>query len=115
MKRLYVTAVIAGAMFFSVESATAQVNNETAQTATEQAQQKDDFRKIEQQELPAVVTEALQRDHQGATISEAYVKEKEGEKKFKLVVNTPEGESKELYADAQGNWIDKDDKKKDSE
>lgn len=115
MKRLYVTAIIAGAMFFSVENATAQVNNENTQATTEQIEQKDDFQAILEQDLPNEVREALQRDHEGATVSEAYVKEKEGERKYKLVVNTQEGESKELYADAEGNWIDKDDKRKDSE
>lgn len=111
MKRLYVTAVIAGAMFFSVESATAQETNQTTQTqATEQTQQKDDFKQIEAQDLPTEVRQALERDHQGSSISEAYVKEKEGEKKYKLVVSDQQGQSKELYADAQGNWIDKDGK-----
>ncbi|GHA44942.1 hypothetical protein GCM10007103_27650 [Salinimicrobium marinum] len=105
MKRFYVTAVIAGAMFFSVGTVTAQ---ETATaTATAQVQEKEDFKQIDVQELPGEVSQSVERDFQGATISEAYSKEKDGETKFKLVVTTAEGESKELYADAQGNWIDK--------
>ena len=113
MKRFYLTAVIAGAMFFSVESATAQENqNNQSQTATEQTQQKDDFKQIEAQDLPDEVRRAVERDYQGATVAEAYSKEKDGEAKYKIVVNTQDGQSKELYADAHGNWIDKEKKKK---
>ena len=112
MKRLNLIAVIAGALFFSVESATAQENqNNQSQTATEQTQQKD-FEQIEAQDLPDEVRQALERDYEGATVAEAYSKEKDGEAKYKIVVNTQDGESKELYADAQGNWIDKEKEKK---
>ena len=108
MKRFYVTAAIAGAMFFSVESATAQETQSTqSQTATEQTQQKDEFKQIEAQEISNEVRKAVERDYQGATIAEAYSKEKDGETKYKIVVTSPNGQSQELYADAQGIWIDK--------
>ncbi len=106
MKRLYVTAVIAGALFFSVGSATAQETQTETTTATEQVQQKEDFKQIQVQELPGEVSQSVERDFQGATVSEAYSQGKDGETKYKLVVTTAEGDSKELYADAQGNWID---------
>lgn len=106
MKRFYVTAVIAGAMFFSVGNATAQETHTATATATAQVQEKEEFKPIQVEELPGEVSQSVERDFQGATISEAYKKEKDGEAKYKLVVTTAEGESKELYADAQGNWID---------
>lgn len=109
MKRVYLTGVAALAMFFTVNSATAQVANEN-QTATEQRTQHEDFRVIQEQDLPNEVRQALQRDYAGATVSEAYVKEKDGEVKYKLAVETPEGEAAELYADPQGNWIEKEEK-----
>lgn len=114
MKKICLSVVAASAMLFSAQNLTAQ---EVAQTQVEveetvQQREQDDFRQIEIQELPAQVQQALERDHAGATISEAFVKEKEGEQKFKLKVRTAEGEEKELYADAQGNWIDKDKKDK---
>ncbi len=109
MKRVYLTGVAALAMFFTVNTATAQVPTKN-QTATEQRTQQEDFREIQEQDLPNEVRQALQRDYAGATISEAYVKEKDDEVKYKLEVETPQGESTELYADAQGNWINKDEK-----
>ena len=109
MKRFYVTAVIAGAMFFSVGSATAQETEKTqSQTATEQTQQKDKYNRIEAQELPDEVRQAVERDYQGATMVHTYSLEKDGEIKYKIVIATKDGQSQELYADAQGNWIQKD-------
>lgn len=108
MKKICLTALAATAMFFSVESATAQVYEETS--PEHQTEQKKDMEQIQVSELPDEVQQSVERDFQGATISEAYVKEKDGEKKYKIVLNTLQGETTELYADEQGNWIDKDDK-----
>lgn len=110
MKRLYVTAALAGAMFFSVESANAQVyENSESETPVEQTQQTE-FTQIEEQDLPNEVRQAVEKDFQGATLSEIYSTEKDGEVTYKLVLSTQEGEAKELFADAQGNWIQKDEK-----
>ena len=106
MKKICLTAIAATAMLFSIDSATAQVY-EQGSTQQQEVQKKDEMKKIEVQDLPAEVQQSVERDFQGATISEAYVKEKEGETKYKLVLTTAEGESKELFADAKGNWIDK--------
>lgn len=112
MKKICLTAIAATAMLFSVNSATAQVYEEGS-TQQQEVQKKDEMTKIEVQEIPAEVRESVERDFQGATVSEAYVKGKEGEAEYKLVITTTEGETKELFADAKGNWIDK--KGKDSE
>lgn len=109
MKKIFLTTLAATAMLFTVETATAQVYEEGT-PQEELQQQKDEMQKIEVQELPEEVQQAVERDFQGATISEAFVEEKEGEKKYKIVLTTQEGETKELYADAEGNWIDKEDK-----
>lgn len=108
MKKICLSALAATAMFFSVESATAQVYEEAS--AEQQTEQKKEMEQIQVEEVPSEIQQAVERDFQGATISEAYVKEKEGEKKYKIVVTTLQGETEELYADAQGNWIDKEDK-----
>lgn len=114
MKKICLTVVAASAMLFSAQNLSAQevaqAQVEVQETVVQRAQE--DFRQIEIQELPAEVQQAVERDFAGATISEAYVKEYEGEQKFKLKVSTAEGEDKELYADAQGNWIDKEKKEK---
>ncbi|MDT0691910.1 hypothetical protein RM549_19145 [Salegentibacter sp. F188] len=113
MKKFVLTVVIGGAMFFSVESATAQVTSEdqVEVVATEkQAHEEKDWKQVQEQELPAEVSQAIETDYAEATVSEAFVMEKDGEKKYKLVLLTEEGE-KEVYTDAQGNWIDKEKKK----
>lgn len=113
MKKMCLTALAATAMMFSVESVTAQVYEEATPQQPEIQKQKDDMEKIEVKELPEKVQQAVDRDFQGATVAEAYVKEKDGKKKYKLVLTTQEGESKELYADEEGNWIQKEEKKVD--
>lgn len=110
MKKICLTVVAASAMIFSAQNLSAQevAQVEVEETVVQRAQ--DDFRQIEITELPAEVQQAVERDYAAAVIAEAYVKEHEGEQKFKLKVNTADGEEKELYADAQGNWIDKEKK-----
>lgn len=112
MKKLSLSMIAAAAMFFSVQTATAQVTGEERTTMEQEAQHQEDFQQIEVMDLPTEVQQAVERDFQGATISEAHVKEKDGEAKYKIVLNTQEGQERELYADAQGNWIDKEDKDK---
>lgn len=108
MKKICLSGLAATALFFSVETATAQVYEETS--SEQQTEQKKDMEQIQVEELPNGVQQAVERDFQGATISEAYVKEKEGETKYKVVITTLQGETRELYADAQGNWIEKEGK-----
>lgn len=110
MKKILLTSMAATALLFTVESATAQVYEEGATQQTHVYKQNDEMQKIEVSELPQEVRQSVERDFTGATISEAFVKEKDGERKYKVVLNTQEGETRELYADAQGNWIDKEDK-----
>lgn len=108
MKKIVLSVVAASAMLFSAQTITAQEANVESEVAVEQvADQKADWRQVEVAELPAEVQQAVERDYAGAVIAEAHVKEKEGEQKFKLVLQTAEGEQLELYADAQGNWIEK--------
>lgn len=112
MKKICLTVVAASAMLFSAQTLSAQevaqAQVEVEETVEQRAQ--DDYLQIEIQELPAEVQQAVERDFAGATIAEAFVKETEGEQEFKLKVTTAEGEEKELHADAQGNWIDKEKK-----
>ena len=113
MKKLGLTALAATAIFFSVESVSAQVYEEgSTQETTHQETQKEEMEQIQVGELPNEIQQSVERDFQGATVSEAYMKEKEGETKYKIVLTTLQGETKELYADAQGNWIDKEKKDK---
>lgn len=62
-----------------------------------------DFTEIAIEELPAPITEALAKDHPGATIAKAYVN---GEAQYKLEVTKEDGSAAELFADAEGNWLE---------
>lgn len=108
MKRLYVTAVVAGAMFFSVGSANAQVYENSQAEAQMVQTQEIEYTLIEEQDLPAEVRQAVEKDYQGSTLTEIYSAEKDGETTYKLLVSTQDGEIQELFVDAQGNWIQKD-------
>ncbi|WP_047247158.1 hypothetical protein [Maribacter thermophilus] len=61
-----------------------------------------DFKEIAVSDVPSAVITALETDYPGATLNKAYVN---GEEQYKLEVSTAEGSSLELYADAEGNWI----------
>jgi len=115
MKKLGLTFAAIGLFFATAAQAQEVEEAATAETTvvTEVAVQQDDFKMIEVSELPEAVTAAIAKDFQGATTKEAYVKEKEGKMiyKIKLDVN---GVEKKVYADADGNWIKKEDKKKES-
>jgi hypothetical protein len=111
MKKICLTVVAASAMLFSAQNLSAQETAPQPVAVEESVQETAEWVQIEIEELPAEVQQAVERDFEGAVISEAHVKEHEGDKKFKLHVTTAEGEEQELYADAQGNWIDKEEKK----
>ncbi|NJY61189.1 hypothetical protein HC174_00270 [Salinimicrobium sp. CDJ15-81-2] len=109
MKRIFFTAAIAGAMFFSAGTVTAQVYENSERETPFVEEQKMEYTQIQQQDLPQEVRKAVEKDYQGATVSDVYSAEKEGEVIYKLVLSTQDGESQELFADAQGNWIQKGD------
>lgn len=106
MKKICLSVVAASAILFSAQTMSAQEVAQNDVTVEQTAEQQTDYTQIAIEELPAEVQQAVERDFAGAVIAEAYVKENEAGQKFKLVVQTAEGEQKELYADAEGNWID---------
>ena len=112
MKKLGLTFVAIGLFFATASQAQEVEANATTETEVvlETAVQTDGFKKVEVSELPEAVTAAIAVDYEGAITKEAYVMEKEGNLiyKIKLDVN---GEVKKVYADADGNWIKKEDKK----
>lgn len=113
MKKIGLTFAAIG-LFFAATAQAQEVEVTTTTTeVTEVAVQQDDFKKIDVLELPEAVTSAIATDFEGATTKEAYVKEKDGKLiyKIKLDVN---GIEKKVYTDADGNWIKKEDKKKES-
>ena len=63
----------------------------------------DGFNEIAIEELPEAITTALEAAHPGATVSKAYMNDAS---QYKLEVAKEDGASVELYADAEGNWIE---------
>ncbi|MGF1560259.1 MAG: hypothetical protein ACFCUL_14310 [Flavobacteriaceae bacterium] len=71
--------------------------------ATEMVEAQDGFTEVAIEELPEAITVALETAHPGATIAKAYVNEAA---QYKLEVSKEDGTTAELYADAEGNWIE---------
>ena len=112
MKKLGLTFAAIGLFFATTTQAQdVEETSTTTEVVTEVSVVQDDFKKIEVSELPAAVTAAIATDFEGATTTEAYVKEKEGKLVYKIKLDV-NGEVKKVYADAEGNWIKKEDKKK---
>jgi len=71
--------------------------------AVEAMEVQDAFAEIAVEEVPEAVTEALNKAHPEATISKAFINEAA---QYKLEVATDDDTTVELYADAEGNWIE---------
>lgn len=100
-------------LFSFTTQAQVYANSNNGEPFEEVGESDDDYEKIEVSELPEAVTASITRDFVEATTKEAWVKEKDGKSVYKIKLDL-NGEEKKLYADAEGNWIDKDYKKKDS-
>ncbi|MGB5553216.1 MAG: hypothetical protein WBM83_01065 [Flavobacteriaceae bacterium] len=96
------------------EATEAVVAEEVAVEATEEATEavateevaveaQDAFTEVAIEELPEAITAALEAAHPGAAISKAYINEAS---QYKLEVAKEDGSAVELYADAEGNWIE---------
>lgn len=103
MKKLVLSLVATGGMFFATQGLQAQETGEANATQAQEqaAQQQDDFEKIEIAELPQAVQEAVATQYEGATTEEAWVKEKDGAKKYKLQLNH-NGQTTKIYAHEDG-------------
>lgn len=92
----------------TIEEVATEAMEETAieaveETAVEVMETQDAFVEVAIEDLPEAVTEALATDHPGTTISKAYANE---DSQYKLEVAKEDGTTVELYADAEGNWIE---------
>ncbi|WP_394748430.1 hypothetical protein [Spongiimicrobium salis] len=98
MKKVIFTAALAFGCLSTILASTPIILSEIMEARVSQ-----DFKEIKIEELPETITAALAKDYPGATIDKAYVNEEE---KYKLEVTREDGTSIELYADAEGNWIE---------
>ncbi|MBM1104832.1 hypothetical protein JQC67_01655 [Aurantibacter crassamenti] len=83
--------------------ATEAVTEEVAVATEEAVEAQDGFNEVALEEVPEAITTALEAAHPGATISKAYANE---DAQYKIEVAKADGETAELYADAEGNWIE---------
>jgi predicted methyltransferase len=63
----------------------------------------EEFKEVKTEELPQAVKDAFAADFQTATLDKAYVNAKQ---EYKLVI-TVDGAASTVYADKDGNWIEK--------
>lgn len=111
MKKLILTFAALGLFFTTTQAQVAETTTDVyTDSETEVAVVEDDFEEIDLTALPAAVNEAITRDFAGATAQEAWVKDKDDKRVYKIKLNVS-GEEKKVYADAEGNWIDMEDKK----
>ncbi len=115
MKKIALSIMTIGAMFFATQNIQAQVEEveeieeiEEIETEVEQ----EEYASVEVAALPQPVKDALMTDYNGAVATEAWVKTKDDKKVYKLKLDV-NGETEKVYIDQDGNWIEKD-KKKDS-
>ena len=102
MKKLFVVpALVLGFVFASSNVTANSVNNMESVVINAQ----DDYIEVAVENLPQPILDAVATDFAGATISSAAAKEDASE--FKLMLTKEDGEAVEVYADAEGNWINK--------
>lgn len=99
MKKVILTsAIILGGLSTYATSAFAM---NTAEVIVVSIQE--EYKEIKAEELPQKVKDALAADFETATLDKAYVN---AEQEYKLDI-TVDGVSSTVYADKDGNWIEK--------
>ncbi|WP_425234788.1 hypothetical protein [Ulvibacterium sp.] len=105
MKKVMLVAVMAlGTMTaFAQEEVMEEATANLEEVAAEAVEAQDGFNEVALEELPEAITQALEAAHPGASVAKAYMNE---QSQYKLEVTKEDGEQVELYADAEGNWLE---------
>ncbi len=96
MKKLVLTAAI---VLGSLSSYASTIGAEQVENKSSVFQE----RYIEVESVPDTVKKALEKKHPGAVLGKAYINEK---KEYKLEITVGDQKAT-VYADANGNWINK--------
>ncbi len=88
---------------FAQEEVTEEATANLEEVAAEAVEAQDGFNEVALEELPEAITQALEAAHPGASVAKAYMNE---QSQYKLEVTKEDGEQVELYADAEGNWLE---------
>ncbi|MCH4822711.1 hypothetical protein ML462_05945 [Gramella lutea] len=103
MKRIALSIMTMGAMFFATQMHAQEEEIASAETTAEMVQE--EFASVDVQELPEAVKDALSTDHANATVTEAWIKTMGETQVYKLKLDV-EGETKKVYIDQDGSWVD---------
>lgn len=99
MKKIVLTvAVVLGGLSTFATSAFPMSSTPEIEVVTQQ-----EYKEIKSEALPQAVKDALAADFQTATLDKAYVNDKQ---EYKLEI-TLDGAASTVYADKDGNWIEK--------
>lgn len=110
MKKIALSIMSIGAMFFATQNLQAQVEEiEDVETEEVVEVEQEEFASVDVAELPQAVKDALMTDYNDAEAKEAWVKTKDDKKIYKLKLDV-KGETQKVYIDQDGNWIEKEDK-----
>ena len=100
MKKVILTAAILIGGLSTYATSSSKINHTDEIAIAVQ----DDYKEIKTDSIPQAVKDALAADFQTATLDKAYVNHKQ-EYKLEIMVD---GEASTIYADIDGNWIEKD-------
>ena len=109
MKKIALSIMTMGAMFFATQMHAQDEEMGTDETTVQMEQ--DEFASVEVQQLPQAVKDALSTDYSDASVTEAWVKDMGETQVYKVKLDIA-GETKKVYLDQNGNWVDM--KEKDS-
>lgn len=99
MKKIVLTvAVVLGGLSTFATSAFPMISTAKIEVVAQQ-----EYKEIEAEALPQAVKDALVADFQTATLDKAYVNDKQ-EYKLEIILD---GAASTVYADKDGNWIEK--------
>ena len=108
MKKIALSIMTIGAMFFATQNVQAQDEEMEVETEMEMEVEQEEFASVDVAELPQAVKDALATDYNGEVASEAWMKSKDDKIVYKLKLDV-KGETEKVYIDQDGNWIKKDD------
>lgn len=103
MKRIALSIMTMGAMFFATQMHAQEDEMATAETVVEMEQE--EFASVDTKELPQAVKDALETDLPNATVTEAWSKTMGETKIYKLKLDV-DGEAKKVFVDQDGTWVD---------
>ena len=110
MKKIALSMMAVGALFFTTQSMQAQVEEvEEVETEVEVEMEQEEYASVDVSQLPQPVKDALLKDYNGAVATEAWTKTKDDKQVYKLKLDV-KGDTKKVYIDQDGNWLEKEDK-----